>query len=94
VKHGTRSKYVNDHCRCDDCRRANAEYMRALSRRIIAKRAAVRRFVESRGTGGRNYVDGITHGRTGYCTYSCRCDVCTTACTEGNRRYRERRATR
>jgi len=24
--HGTRSRYVHDRCRCDDCRRANREY--------------------------------------------------------------------
>lgn len=26
--HGTRSKYVNDECRCDECRRANTEYIK------------------------------------------------------------------
>lgn len=28
-EHGTRSRYVADGCRCDECRRANREYMRA-----------------------------------------------------------------
>jgi hypothetical protein len=30
IVHGTRSAYVNDQCRCDDCRTANREYIRAL----------------------------------------------------------------
>jgi hypothetical protein len=28
IVHGTRSAYVNDRCRCDDCREANREYIR------------------------------------------------------------------
>lgn len=28
--HGTRSRYVNGRCRCEDCRRANREYIRQL----------------------------------------------------------------
>ena len=26
--HGTRSRYIHDKCRCDECRRANADYAR------------------------------------------------------------------
>ena len=33
-EHGTRTKYVVDKCRCDDCRRACAEYQRELTARI------------------------------------------------------------
>lgn len=29
---GTRAKYVFEHCRCPDCRRANADYQRRRSR--------------------------------------------------------------
>jgi hypothetical protein len=27
IRHGTYSAYKNDRCRCDDCRRANREYV-------------------------------------------------------------------
>ena len=33
VRHGTVRGYVGDLCRCDDCRRAWADYMRPYMRR-------------------------------------------------------------
>jgi hypothetical protein len=33
-EHGTRAKYVVDKCRCDECRRACADYQRELTARI------------------------------------------------------------
>lgn len=32
IPHGTRSKYVNDMCRCDDCTQANTDRQRAYAK--------------------------------------------------------------
>lgn len=32
IRHGTRSAYVNDRCRCDECRAAEREYKRSRRR--------------------------------------------------------------
>ena len=33
-QHGTRAKYTQDKCRCDECRAANTDYQRQRTRRI------------------------------------------------------------
>jgi hypothetical protein len=62
-------------CRCRTCREAKAAYMRDARER----RHRARRLVQQHGAGGRNYVDGITHGYAGYQDYSCRCAICSAA---------------
>ena len=32
-EHGTYTKYVQERCRCEDCRQANRDYERARARR-------------------------------------------------------------
>lgn len=66
MRHGTRAKYVSDRCRCDECRRANADYQWAVNRR--RKRALA--------------VGATTaeHGQSStYSNYGCRCDECRAA---------------
>lgn len=83
------STYQNHKCRCDVCRAANAEYVRART----AKARDRRRLVEA--GGGRNVVDGIKHGEAGYRNHHCRCDICRLAHNEGvARRARVARARR
>jgi hypothetical protein len=71
-------------CRCDVCRAAKAEYMRARRVTGQAKRAAA----ESDGW-GRHFVPDITHGIGGYDNFSCRCSICCSAKrAAGRRQYR------
>ncbi len=66
MKHGTRSKYVHDSCRCDECRQANTDYQWAADRR--RKRALAAGAVD------------VEHGtRSTYKNYQCRCEACTAA---------------
>lgn len=64
-------------CRCEVCRDAKAAYMREAR----ARRWRTLRLVRTHGT-GRNFVDGITHGYSGYQNYACRCAICTAASSE------------
>ena len=41
--HGTRSRYVRQKCRCEDCRAANREYARARARKYWGVRNAIAR---------------------------------------------------
>ena len=38
LRHGTRSCYTHDRCRCQACREANAAYQLTLKERLAAKR--------------------------------------------------------
>lgn len=63
--HGRRSTYVGG-CRCDECRRANADYQWALGRRRRRALAADPSIVE--------------HGTPStYTNWGCRCDECRAA---------------
>lgn len=76
--HGTYGGYTNHYCRCDDCRRANADRVaKARARRASAPIP--------------EHVHGTVNG---YNNYACRCRPCTDARnTEARRRYREKRYT-
>lgn len=72
-------------CRCDVCREAKADYMRA---RRKAAREEANRFREQ---GMRRIViDNITHGRYGYEECGCRCGVCLQARADGERKRYDR----
>lgn len=71
-------------CRCEVCRAAKAERMRKLR---AGRRAAQMAFV-----GGRNHVEGITHGYSGYQNCLCRCEVCTLVYSVRRRQQRADRA--
>ncbi len=60
-------------CRCDECRTAKAEYMRA--RRATARRLADR-FTDDAGA---HFVPDVTHGRVGFEEHGCRCPQCVEA---------------
>lgn len=60
-------------CRCGTCTAAKRAYMRR--QRAFASRR--RELVEA--GGGRNFVDRITHGISGYQDRQCRCEVCCAA---------------
>jgi len=62
-------------CRCEICCTAKREYQRTFRNNWRARR---NRQV-ALGAGGRNLIDGITHGYAGYTEYSCRCAVCSAA---------------
>lgn len=38
IKHGTRNAYINHSCRCEHCRRAQADYMAEFRRKRAARR--------------------------------------------------------
>ena len=66
MKHGTRAKCNHDRCRCDACRRANADYQWAANRR--RKRALEAGTISP------------PHGALStYNNYGCRCEACTEA---------------
>lgn len=86
VEHGY-NRYSNG-CRCEVCRAAKAQRQRE-SRAAWSRR---RDWVKTFGSGGRHYVDGITHGYSGYANFHCRCEVCTAAkAAAQSRAYRQRR---
>jgi hypothetical protein len=74
-EHGTRGKYVNDKCRCDACRKANAEYGEYM--------------LHQRQT--RSRIPDIPHGVGRYQNWGCRCGVCTEAKSRANADYSRRR---
>lgn len=68
AKHGTRSEYQNYGCRCDKCRKANAEYRRES--RLVSGAQMRANPLDSR------------HGTvSGYRNHGCRCDKCRRANT-------------
>lgn len=75
----------SDGCRCEVCCEAKRTYMRARR-----QKAAARRELAAAG-GGYHFVPNITHGRSGYNEFSCRCPVCRDA-KNGSDRRRVRRA--
>lgn len=80
--HGTLSTYTNHGCRCEACKRANADYHRNLRRTRRAALAAGR-------------APGLKHGSfSTYTNHGCRCEACKRAKREYRRRYRQRRANR
>ena len=94
--HGTYAAYSNKPgCRCDECRKAKAEYMR--ERRAEAREVAQKysepnpRAKGARRVGALRYVANIdSHGtRFGYEEHGCRCLECTDARGDSDRRYRK-----
>jgi hypothetical protein len=72
-RHGTRSTYTNNVCRCDLCRVANRDYMRRLRDNLKA------RTVDG---------DEPWHGTfSGYANWGCRCDLCKAANAKKMREY-------
>lgn len=69
-KHGY-GCYTNG-CRCEVCRAAKAEYIRA-------RRATARQRMREVADLGLLHVEGITHGRFGYEERGCRCVTCLAA---------------
>lgn len=59
------STYTNKGCRCDECRKANTERMRAVRKD---------RYERTRLFG---LPDSVEHGRSAYVNWGCRCDKCT-----------------
>jgi hypothetical protein len=74
-RHGTTNGYRNLKCRCERCRRANAD--------DAAQRKAARRNAPTP-----RRVHGTVNG---YDNYSCRCARCTKAHTDAARNLRHRR---
>lgn len=70
-------------CRCEICRTAKADYMRA--RRVTSREKRVA--AEADGWGD-HFVPGITHGIGGYDNFSCRCVSCRAAKREKDKRRR------
>jgi hypothetical protein len=68
--HGTVSKYMNEQCRCTECREATTAYY--LNRRH--QRYA---YVEANGL-----PSSVKHGYSAYFNWGCRCDVCRDARAE------------
>ena len=69
VKHGRMSTYNRRGCRCDECRRASAEFHAKMRRQRAAKLAA-----------GEVVVP---HGKANtYINYACRCEDCTEAASK------------
>lgn len=84
MRHGTRTSYNHDGCRCRECSEANAEFARL--RRIQRKT-------------GRVLIDGrlvhplAQHGtRSGYSNWSCRCEACVAANRRTHAEWRRRSA--
>lgn len=74
-------------CRCPICRQAKADYMRA--RRAEASATARRNSTPI----SRHIADTPTHGtRYAYEERGCRCQPCTAARTDSDRRYRQDRS--
>lgn len=85
-------------CRCEECRAAKADYMRA--RRARARALAQTYTVSSTGDrpngttatapgATRNFAHIEHHGtRYGYEEAGCRCNLCTAARTSSDRKYR------
>jgi hypothetical protein len=74
--HGTRSRYAAG-CRCDLCRKANADWQFSACLRRAENLA---------------YAD-VKHGsKDTYNNWMCRCTPCTTANAEHSRKTREREA--
>lgn len=76
------SAYTHDHCRCEVCRQAKADYVRA-------RRAAGRQVAQP----GVRVDDLKRHGtRFGYEERGCRCDECVGARHASERKYWPARA--
>ena len=83
--HGTYARYSSSTspCRCEACRKAKADYMRA---RRAAARAIARRYSDP--TKGRYVAKIDSHGtRFGYEEHGCRCFACVDARAEADRKY-------
>lgn len=81
TQHGTYSSY-NMGCRCGLCREAKREY----GRRYRAANAERIRVAVER---GEPLPENIPHGTAGgYTNFACRCEDCTAAAREDDRRYR------
>lgn len=78
--------YATNGCRCDVCRKAKAEYMRA--KRSEASRR--RELVEA--GGGRYLAEVPRHGLAGYRDAHCRCETCRAAASSAWKRERRHRA--
>lgn len=85
TEHGTRSRYTHG-CRCDECRKANAEYQRRITR---ARRDKAERDADG-------HVIGKPYSGTTYVNWMCRCDICTALnsleCRPRREAYRKRQA--
>jgi hypothetical protein len=80
-------------CRCEVCREAKADYMRArraAGRALAQKHTSTRRGQPARLVGTYRYVAPVErHGtRAAYEEHGCRCFDCTEARTAADRRYR------
>lgn len=74
--HGTRNRYNNYGCRCEQCRDVEREYRRAWVARARSRDVP-------------EHVHGTFNG---YNNYGCRCQACTHANRATSRRYRAKRA--
>ena len=62
--HGTYSKYTNEKCRCDECRKVN-------SNRVAKRRAERVKITREKGV-----PPGVEHNQNTYMNWGCRCEVC------------------
>ena len=67
MEHGTRSSYVENKCRCDECRDANRVYQNQRDRQRYA-------YTQEHGL-----PDDVEHGASAYVNWGCRCEICTKA---------------
>ena len=80
-EHGTYSRY-NQGCPCELCKEAKREYGR---RYRAANAARIKACIEA----GEPLPSNIPHGTAGgYTNFACRCEDCTTAAREADRKYR------
>lgn len=80
--HGTRTRYQHHRCRCDDCRAAQATYVREWARRQRIGRPDGRR---------NRPVRTPSHGTAyRYKRFECRCERCRAANARQSRRDRRR----
>jgi hypothetical protein len=86
AEHGTRNRYQKG-CRCETCKRANADYKAGLQAANKARtQAATEAYHASGGEGG---IPSLEHGKAStYLWLGCRCQQCKEAYREPNRRYK------
>ncbi|MGD9749705.1 MAG: hypothetical protein AB7W59_01800 [Acidimicrobiia bacterium] len=87
--HGVYATYRSG-CRCDECRRANADHCRDNSRAYYKRNYAKRTFVAGRWIAP---LPEEKHGKpTTYSLFGCRCLSCTRANSEYRAAWRARRS--
>lgn len=86
IRHGIRSTYTYYKCKCEDCRKANADYFRT---KVRANKDATASATIALANAGlvTDRLPTISHGtRSAYTYHGCKCDECS---ANQRRRWRE-----